>query len=100
MASEAPKVFPADQIEFFEKHVRPVLANNCYDCHGGHRHENGLRLDTYAGILRGSDYSVVATPGNAAASKLLKAIKHQEGAPAMPEKGPKLSDAEIGNIEK
>jgi len=99
-ASEAPKVFPADQIEFFEKHVRPVLANNCYDCHGGHRHENGLRLDTYAGILRGSDYSVVATPGNAAASKLLKAIKHQEGAPAMPEKGPKLSDAEIGNIEK
>jgi cytochrome c553 len=99
-AAEAPKVFPPDQIEFFEKHVRPVLANSCYDCHGGHRHENGLRLDTYAGILRGSDYSVVATPGNAAASKLLKAIKHQEGAPAMPKKGPKLSDAEIGNIEK
>jgi len=99
-AAETPKVFPADQIEFFEKHVRPVLANNCYDCHGGHRHENGLRLDTYAGILRGSDYSVVAIPGNAAESKLLKAIKHQDGAQAMPKKGAKLSDGDIATIEK
>jgi len=99
-AAEAPKTFPADQIEFFEKHVRPVLATNCYDCHGGHRHENGLRLDTHAGILRGSDYGLVATPGNAAASKLLKAIKHEEGAQAMPKKGNKLSDADIANIEK
>jgi cytochrome c553 len=99
-ATETAKVFPADQIEFFEKHVRPVLANHCYDCHGGHRHENGLRLDTYAGILRGSDYSVVAIPGKAAESKLLKAIKHQDGAPAMPKKGAKLSDGDIANIEK
>jgi mono/diheme cytochrome c family protein len=99
-AAEAPGVFTADQIEFFEKNVRPVLANNCFDCHGDHRHENGLRLDTYAGILRGSDYSVVAIPGNPAESKLLKAIKHLDGAQAMPKKGAKLSDAEIGNIEK
>jgi cytochrome c553 len=99
-AAEPAKTFPADQIEFFEKHVRPVLADNCYDCHGGHRHENGLRVDNYAGILRGSDYGVVATPGNTASSKLLKAIKHQDGAPAMPKKGNKLSDGDIANIEK
>ncbi|TLD70306.1 DUF1553 domain-containing protein [Phragmitibacter flavus] len=99
-ASEPAKTFPADQIEFFEKHVRPVLANNCYECHNSHHQENGLRLDNYSGILRGSDYSVVATPGNAAASKLLKAIKHQDGVTAMPKKGDKLSDGDIANIEK
>ncbi len=92
--------FPPDQIEFFEKNVRPILADNCYDCHGSHRHENGLRLDSRDAILRGSDYGVIAQAGNPAASKILKAIKHVAGVEAMPKKADKLSDLQIANIEK
>ena len=55
--------FPPEQIEFFEKEIRPVLAENCYDCHGGHKHENGLRVDLRSALLKGSDYGAVVEPG-------------------------------------
>lgn len=98
-AADAP-VFPPEQIEFFEKEVRPVLAENCYDCHGSHKHENGLRVDLRSALLKGSDYGKVVEPGNAAASKLIKAISHAPGVEAMPKKGDKLKLAQIAALEK
>ena len=35
--------------EYFEKHVRPLLINHCYDCHGEDLAEANLRLDTKPG---------------------------------------------------
>jgi hypothetical protein len=96
----AAAAFPPDQIEFFEKQIRPLLAERCFDCHGGHRHESGLRLDTHAGVLRGTDYGKVVEPGNPAASQLIKAVRHEQGAEPMPKKGGKLSDGEIALLEK
>lgn len=96
----AGAAFPPDQIEFFEKQIRPLLAERCFDCHGGHRHESGLRLDTHAGVLRGTDYGKVVEPGNPGASKLIKAVRHEPGAEPMPKKGGKLSDGEIALLEK
>jgi hypothetical protein len=96
----AAETFTPEQIEFFEKSVRPVLAENCYDCHGGHRHENGLRVDLRSAILRGSDYGKVVEPGNAAASKLIKAINHVAGVEAMPKKAEKLKAGDIAALEK
>lgn len=92
--------FPPDQIEFFEKSVRPVLAERCYECHGAHKHQNGLRLDSRAAVLRGSDYGKVVEPGQPSASKLIKAITHAPGVEAMPKKGNKLTSSEIAAIEK
>ncbi len=96
----ARAAFPPDQIEFFEKQIRPLLAERCFDCHGGHRHESGLRLDTHAGVLRGTDYGKVVEPGNPGASKLIKAVRREPGAEPMPKKGEKLSDGEIALLEK
>lgn len=98
--ASAADSFSPDQIEFFEKSVRPVLAENCYTCHGGHRHENGLRLDLRSAVLRGSDYGKVVEPGNPAASKLIKAINHAEGVEAMPKKADKLKAGDIAALEK
>ena len=40
----------ADQLEFFEKKVRPVLAGNCYGCHNSKmKSANGRPADRYAG---------------------------------------------------
>jgi mono/diheme cytochrome c family protein len=100
LCSFGAETFPADQIEFFEKNVRPVLAENCYDCHGGHKHENGLRLDLYSALLRGSDYGKVVEAGKPAASKLIKAINHAPGVEAMPKKGDKLKPEQIAALEK
>jgi mono/diheme cytochrome c family protein len=96
----AADTFPPDQIEFFEKNVRPVLAERCYECHGAHKHQNGLRLDSRAAVVRGSDYGKVVEPGNPSASKLIKAINHVAGVEAMPKKGDKLPAPQIAALEK
>ncbi len=98
--ASAADTFPPDQIEFFEKSVRPVLAERCYDCHGAHKHQNGLRLDSRTAVLRGSDYGKVVEPGNPSASKLIKAIHQAPGVEAMPKKGDKLPEAQIAALEK
>ena len=38
-------------LEFFEKRIRPVLIEHCYDCHGPDADEpgGGLRLDSRPG---------------------------------------------------
>ena len=100
VAASAADRFPAEQIEFFEKQIRPVLAENCYNCHGGHRHENGLRVDLRSALLRGSDYGKVVEPGNPGASKLIQAIRHAPGVEAMPKKGDKLKPEQIAALEK
>ncbi|HEY1048664.1 MAG TPA: DUF1549 domain-containing protein, partial [Prosthecobacter sp.] len=99
-SASAVEAFPPDQIEFFEKSVRPVLAERCYDCHGEHKHQNGLRLDSRAAVIRGSDYGKVVEPGNPSASKLFKAINHAAGVEAMPKKGDKLPAPQIAALEK
>lgn len=98
--ASAAETFPPDQIEFFEKSIRPVLAERCYDCHGAHKHQNGLRLDSRTAVIRGSDYGKVVEPGNPSASKLIKAINHAAGVEAMPKKGDKLPAPQIADLEK
>lgn len=96
----AADVFPAGQIEFFEKSVRPVLAEHCYDCHGPKKHENGLRLDSREAVLRGSEYGLVVEAGKPVTSKLIKAIHHAPGVEPMPKKGPMLKLEEISALEQ
>src|SRR5437667_12863678 len=42
-------------IEFFERKVRPLLAENCYSCHGEEKQKNHLRLDSPAAIRVGGE---------------------------------------------
>src|SRR5207247_2081391 len=52
---EAPKAggsqIAPDQLDFFEKKIRPVLADKCYKCHGesATKIKGGLTLDTREG---------------------------------------------------
>src|SRR4029078_8640025 len=63
-------------IEFFEKQVRPVLAEQCYSCHGEKKQSSGLRLDSKAAILKGTDDGPVIVAGQPDKSKLITAIRH------------------------
>ncbi|HSG72089.1 MAG TPA: c-type cytochrome domain-containing protein, partial [Planctomycetaceae bacterium] len=42
---------PPDSVHF-EKHVRPVLVEQCFDCHSDGSVESNLRLDSLAGMLK------------------------------------------------
>ncbi len=93
--------FPPEQIEFFEKSVRPVLAENCYECHSAKTHKVGLRLDSRDRVLRGSDYHKVINLEKPEESPLLLVVRH-EGAKLklenMPKDGAKLSDKAIADL--
>ena len=72
----------------YERDVRPILAANCFGCHGPRQQQSGLRLDLRQNALRGGDYGVVIVPGNAAESKLIKRLIGSEVGLQMPPTGP------------
>lgn len=91
----AQQSFPADQVEFFEKNVRPILVENCQSCHGAEKQKNGLRLDSRDAVLKGSEYNKVVIPGDPENSPLIKAVRHVVGTEPMPSKKPQLAANQI-----
>ena len=88
-------VFSAEQVVFFEKNVRPVLAEHCYSCHGAEKAKSGLRLDSREALLRGTDVGKVVIAGDPEASSLIKSVRHAPGVEPMPTKKPQLAAAQI-----
>ncbi len=83
----------------FAKEVRPILAARCYSCHGPDVQQNGLRLDSLAAVLKGSDFGPVVLPHQSTKSRLVRRLMAQER-PQMPYGGPALSNDEISVIAK
>jgi len=79
------------QVEFFEQRIRPVLANDCYECHGAKKQKGGLRLDSRDGLKAGGDTGPVLIPGDARRSLLIQSITHAQPDLQMPKDRPKLS---------
>jgi uncharacterized protein DUF1549/uncharacterized protein DUF1553/cytochrome c/concanavalin A-like lectin/glucanase superfamily protein len=74
----APGTKPdARVLEFFEKKVRPVLAESCYKCHGPAKQLGGLRLDSRAAILQGGASGAAIVPGKPEQSLLIDAVNHK-----------------------
>ena len=82
------------ETEFFEKQIRPILAEQCYKCHGAEKQKAALRVDSRAAILKGTDEGPVIVPGKPEESEFIKSLRHT-GNSKMPEKADKLSDAQI-----
>jgi mono/diheme cytochrome c family protein/cytochrome c553 len=87
-------------IEFFEAKIRPVLVEQCYNCHAGDatKLKGGLRLDSKAAWQKGGDSGPAIVPGKPNEGTLLKALRYTDGL-QMPPKG-KLPDAVIADFEK
>jgi hypothetical protein len=83
-------------VAFFEEKIRPVLAENCYECHNSIDKKKGdLALDYRGAILE----SEVIVPGDPSASPLILAIRHAGDYEPMPSKAPKLANVIIKNFE-
>jgi hypothetical protein len=74
----AEKKPSAEAVAFFESKVRPVLAENCVNCHGAKKQRGGLRLDSRAAALAGGDRGPALAPGRPDQSLLLKAVRHED----------------------
>ncbi len=80
---------------FFETKVRPVLAENCFQCHGPDKQKGHLRLDSLASMLSGGDSGAAVNPGMPSESLLVKAINYEDY--QMPPDG-KLPDEKIAAL--
>ncbi len=89
------------QIEFFEKSVRPLLATHCVECHGANEKKirGGLRLTTKADFIKGGDSGPSVVPGKPDESRLIKGLHYTDENLKMPPKG-KLSAADIAVLTK
>src|ERR1700693_5207831 len=90
-------------VEFFEKKIRPVLAEHCYSCHStaAKKQRGGLLLDSAPALKKGGDTGPALVPGKTGESLLIKAVRYTEPDPDMhmPPKG-KLPATVIADLEK
>ena len=89
----------AEQIRFFEKTIRPLLAKHCYECHGADEQESELRLDSLTGMLTGGKGGASVVPGKPKSSLLVTAIGYRDNELQMPP-DEKLSDRQIADLTR
>jgi hypothetical protein len=88
-------------IEFFEKKIRPLLVEHCYECHAAGAKKIGgkLLLDHSDGLLKGGESGAAIVPGKPDKSLLIQAVRYGDDAVQMPPKG-KLPAAAIADLEE
>lgn len=99
-SAAAPEPAPApEDLDFFEKRIRPILVNRCYECHSAKSEKlrGGLLLDHREAILKGGDTGPAAVPGNVEKSLLIEAISFRSSEIEMPPAG-KLPAREIEDL--
>jgi hypothetical protein len=93
-AAETPTL-SAEQTDFFETKIRPILVKSCYECHtddaGG-----GLRIDSANGLIKGGERGSAIVPGDADGSLLIKAVSRTGDLKMPPEDA--LSAVEIADL--
>ena len=106
-APEAPSI--EDQVAAmgtldFNFHVRPILSQNCFECHGNdpESREADLRLDMAEDAYRNRDSSAAIVPGHPNKSLLVNRITSDDPEERMPppEAHRTLSPLEIGILKE
>ena len=71
---EGDALSPAN-VEFFEKKVRPLLVERCFECHSGNETNGGLSLESRSAILKGGDSGPALVPRKPEMSRLIEAVR-------------------------
>ena len=89
----------SEDAEFFEKKIRPVLAEHCYKCHSAEakKPKGGLLVDSRAALLQGGDNGPALVAGDPDKSRLIQALTYKDADLQMPPKG-KLPEAAIADL--
>lgn len=99
----APRTQGEDAIEF-NRDVRPILAANCFECHGFDvkTRKANMRLDTAEGAYADHNGTVAVKPGDLAASELWNRITSGDAEVMMPppESKKTLTDAQKDTLRR
>lgn len=95
------KPITPEQLEFFESRIRPILAQDCYECHRtGGKKKGGLALDHRAAMEEGGDTNDLFDFANPEQSYLIKVLRHEEEGMEMPKDGVKLDERVVDDFVK
>ena len=99
--SPGAEEYTSEQIDFFEKRIRPVLAEKCYSCHSAtaKKLKAHLHLDHREHMLTGGDTGPSIVPGKPNESLLVEVIRYETPDLQMPPKGP-LDQRIVADFEK
>ena len=89
----------AGDVEFFEREIRPLLAEQCYSCHSAKIETPfaGLRVDSREALLKGGESGAAILPGDPENSRLIKLLR---GEPLLMPPTGRLSDERIAALGK
>ena len=89
----------SQELEFFEKKIRPLLAEKCFRCHSAAKKQRGgLMLDSRETILKGGDSGPAVVAKHPEKSLLIKAIHYTDPDFRMPPNS-KLAAGQIKDLE-
>ncbi len=90
----------ADDVEFFEKKIRPLLVEQCYKCHStaAGKSKGALLLDTKQDVLKGGENGPVIVPGDPDKSRLIEAVRYTNPDLQMPPKGKRLTPEQVADV--
>ncbi len=90
-----------ESLEFFEKRIRPVLAEKCYKCHSAksEKLKGGLLVDHRDHLLEGGETGAAIVPGQVEDSLLIESIRYGNVDLQMPPKE-KLSEEIVRDFEQ
>lgn len=98
-ASETEPLSEA-KLEFFEKRIRPLFYNNCYNCHSADNKEaGGLRVDDINALLKGGNSGPGVVPGDPDNSVLIARVTHPNDDRTMPPDN-RLEEIQIEDLKQ
>ena len=99
-AADPPSTPAPGAVEFFEKKVRPILVESCYNCHSANTNAKGdLRVDDRNGLITGGNNGPAVVPGKPDESLLIQAVLHADGVPKMPPKA-RLTPEQVADLTR
>lgn len=90
----------AEDHEFFERHIRPVLVAECQSCHNHREPKSGLALDHAAGWMEGGKSGPAIRPGDPEGSLLMQRLEGRGDLRRMPKDGAPLDETTLGHFRE
>jgi cytochrome c553 len=90
----------AEQKQFFEQKIAPILSSACYKCHSHEegKTKGGLALDSREALSKGGDDGPILVPGDPLKSHLIQRVLTKDPDEKMPPKEDKLTEQQVSDL--